>query len=367
MRVKTFRGKDTTSVLAQIKAELGSDAVILSTQNNTTEDGQPICEIMVGMEAESISIPAPKKEKSKYDSEKQAGPIFAPFAGRSGMGGDWQKEWDLIKDHILALLKGRMDMTALTPRQRLAMQFLEREGVNDDVLLSIFRALRDDPQTSVLEVLSGIVPVKPFVDSAWPDKFHALAGPYGVGKTSIALRLALSFKRARPKSRLAILLAGGEALKGRMVLRHWCELSGISYREAASPEEMAMLVAESAAFDKIFLDLPGMGVEDDLAPWIQEKGLYLCPKLKVHLILCPHYAERQMQVFYAKYATEYLASVIWSKVDEACLFGGIINFSKAASLPVSALSFGAGLKNTLVPASSGTLWKLVFKHELPGI
>jgi flagellar biosynthesis protein FlhF len=35
-------------------------------------------------------------------------------------------------------------------------------------------------------------------------------------------------------------------------------------------------------------------------------------------------------------------------------------------LPVSALSFGPGLGNSLAPARENMLWRLLFKRELPG-
>jgi len=33
---------------------------------------------------------------------------------------------------------------------------------------------------------------------------------------------------------------------------------------------------------------------------------------------------------------------------------------------VSALSYGSGLKNSIAPAKSDMLWRLIFKHALPG-
>ena len=40
--------------------------------------------------------------------------------------------------------------------------------------------------------------------------------------------------------------------------------------------------------------------------------------------------------------------------------------ARLTELPVSALSFGPGLKNSIAPASSDLLWRLIFKHALPG-
>ncbi len=61
-----------------------------------------------------------------------------------------------------------------------------------------------------------------------------------------------------------------------------------------------------------------------------------------------------------------VGSLVWTKLDEACNFGALINVAAATGLPVSALSYGAGLRDTLVPAQSPMLWKIIFKHEMPG-
>jgi flagellar biosynthesis protein FlhF len=38
----------------------------------------------------------------------------------------------------------------------------------------------------------------------------------------------------------------------------------------------------------------------------------------------------------------------------------------ASSLPVSALAYGPELTQGMTPASGKAVWKLLFKHQLPG-
>jgi len=59
------------------------------------------------------------------------------------------------------------------------------------------------------------------------------------------------------------------------------------------------------------------------------------------------------------------AGIVWTKLDEASSYGPLINTGAATGLPISALSYGAGLADTLVPAHSGHVWRLVFKHQFP--
>nr|MCR5561861.1 flagellar biosynthesis protein FlhF [Desulfovibrio sp.] len=47
-------------------------------------------------------------------------------------------------------------------------------------------------------------------------------------------------------------------------------------------------------------------------------------------------------------------------------FGNIVNVACKAALPVSALSFGTDLQESLVPATEALVWRLVFKRQIPG-
>jgi flagellar biosynthesis protein FlhF len=66
-----------------------------------------------------------------------------------------------------------------------------------------------------------------------------------------------------------------------------------------------------------------------------------------------------------RYRTPHAGSIIWTKLDEAEHYGQMINVAVDTGLPVSALSFGAGLGNSLAPVKENMVWRLIFKRELP--
>ncbi len=279
---------------------------------------------------------------------------------------EWSQEWNQIKDHMMALLKPQMNLSLLSPRQRLAIEYLEREGVNDKVILKLFRELCGDKSKSVLPALEKIAPVSPFNNGKWPQKFHAFAGPHGVGKTSALIRLALKEKKQNPKSRICLVSADQGQGKGRLVLRHYADLSGLGFREIASRDDFAALLGEGSNFDKIFIDLPGMNGKSDLETWLAICGMSGNDDLAVHLVMNPYFAPAQYSAFIRKYSCPQLESIIWSKLDESCTYGALINIAHECDLPVSALSYGSGLRNSIIEADEKDFWRLIFKHQLPG-
>ena len=74
----------------------------------------------------------------------------------------------------------------------------------------------------------------------------------------------------------------------------------------------------------------------------------------------------QTQAFLKRYKSDGPGSLVWTKLDEAVSFGSIVNVAWAAGLPVSALSYGAELKESLSPATEPLVWRLIFKRQLPG-
>jgi flagellar biosynthesis protein FlhF len=346
MRVKTFRGQDMQAALAQVKADLGVDAVILSTQT-VHEDGKAMCEVMAARDADAS---------------------FAPGEGLGAAGfenGSWQREWFDIKEHLLTLIRPQIDYSRVSPRQRLALEYLDREGVEEDITLGLFRDLSADRNTMILPLLSKRVMVKPLDGVNYPEKFQALAGPAGAGKTTAVIKMALAHKKENPGGRVCLAAAEGKSGKGAMMLRHFAELSGFSYLDLGEISRAAVAGRLCQDFDKVFVLLPPAPRNTTLVEHIEALGLGGMENLAVHVVFNPHYSREQLRHFAARYLGRRAVSLVWTKCDEACNFGAIINAACKSGLPVSALGYGEGIKNSFAKASPEVLWRLIFKHQTP--
>jgi len=345
MQVKSFTGTSTQEVLARIKAELGPDAVILS--NRSFKKGGLRChEVTAGIE----------RSDRGQDGTDHAMP--------SGWA-DWHKDWMQLKSHIYALMKPSLNLDQLSPRQRIALEYLQREGVNDEVLLELYRKLVAEPGLSVLEPLDALMPVRTWSRKVWREQVHILAGPFGGGKSTSALRMALLLHEEDPELNIAFINADCVRGTGRLVLRHWAELSSFAYHEAPDASSMRKALNVCADADCIFVDMPGLERSATLMQQLAALGLDTIGAA-THLALPPHCTPLQTAAFLARYKGMENSSLVWTKLDEAVNYGVMLNVSHMSGLPVSALSCGPGLRGTLSAASSSLLWRLVFKRQLPG-
>lgn len=431
MQLKTFSARSSAAVLSKIRAEFGSEAVILETREEgglvymtaalerdnislgqhgagsaqTSEDGltdrpggtkrqQPAASRKEKKE-EGISPASKTTEacggKSRADAYGQgaaakrayrnAAPLHPaeaeallpkePFQHQSH-GLDWQEEWSSIKGHILALMKPAMRLDELAPRQRLALEYLQRQGVEDEAILHLYERLRDKPEANVLSPLADLVRVRPWSEENWPQRVQLITGPFGSGKTSVAIRMALSLRRSSPDCRICLVNADATRGNGRLLLRHYCELSELVYKEASSTLELVACLssAEREGYDRILVDLPGLARDKRLETLLADAGLDArCGErpgdAAVHLALPPHYGSTELRAILDRYRCPHAGSIVWTKLDEAEHYGQIVNVGIRTGLPVSALSYGPGLGNSLAPAREVMLWRLLFKREFP--
>jgi len=344
MQVKSYTGTNTQDVLAQIKAELGPDAVILSNRS-FRKDGLRCHEVTAGIERPGI---------------RQNGMEHSLPPGWT----DWHKDWMQIKSHLYALMKPSLHLDQLSPRQRVALEHLQREGVDDEALLELYRRLRAEPGLSVLEPLDAMMPVRPWSHTAWQERVHILAGPFGGGKSTSALRMALLLHKEDPELIIAFINADCVRGTGRLVLRHWAELSNFAYHEAPDAPSMRKALNACAKTDYIFVDMPGLERSATLMQQLAALGIDSLGAA-THLALPPHCAPLQTAAFLARYKGTENSSLVWTKLDEAVSYGAVLNVSHMSGLPISAISYGPGLRGSLSAAASSLLWRLVFKRQLP--
>lgn len=353
MRVKTYRGASTKDVLSRIKAELGPDAVILSSRTRR-EDGVSVAEVTAALEE------APQQPRARQAEEAGMAQAPAPEGWNQ-----WHREWRQVKEQLATLLRPQLDLGLLAPIQRQALEFLEREGVDTDVVMQIFTDLKGRPKASILQPLERIVDVRGWNREAWPQRFHALAGPSGIGKTHALVRMALECKQCDASARVCIVNGDTQRMKSKVVLKHYAELAGLDYREIADPMDAAELVAGAAQWDVVLVDLPairkGLTLEDQL----RGLGLDAAQDLCVHLALAPHFSSVQLRALIAQYAADKTASLVWTKLDESYSFGAMVNTAWATKLPCSVFSYGSGISGTMCPAKHLALWRMLFKHRLP--
>ena len=193
-----------------------------------------------------------------------------------------------------------------------------------------------------------------------------VAGPAGSGKTTALLRMAVAAKKTSPGKRIGMSQLRRPGRGGKAILKRYSELSGLTYAEAPETDDFVKVLLACRNFDVIFVDLPAMVQGESLGQWIGERSLPLRDDVAIHLTLSPYFSPDHYRSLWERHRSDLVKSIIWTKLDEACSFGNLINVAQMTGLPASALSFGPGVVGAMAAAESQALWRLVFSHQMPG-
>ncbi len=349
MQVRTFQGKNTQEVLAQVKAEMGSDAVILSSRE-FRKNNQRFYEVTAGIEREEVKT----SQSSSSESIPQG---FAEF----------HKDWTKFKDQVYALMQPSLNWEKISPRQRVALEYLQEEGVENDVVVELYNKLvLPQHNGSLLSALADTVPIVADDSTLWQQHMHIMVGPYGSGKTVSALRLALLLSQQRPELKVAFINTDSSRGSGRLMLRHYAELSGFESFDVGDKQSFINTIKHTIDYDYVFVDFQSLAKNENLMQRLDYFGLsQVKQNIACHLCLSPHYTSAQLNHYIKQYACNVQTGIIWTKLDECVQYGAIVNIAARSNLPISALSYNAELNNSICMAEAGLVWKILLKKQLP--
>ncbi len=350
MQIKTYRGQSYSNLIKEIKIELGPDAVILSTDCVNT-NGKKNYEVVAALENDTST----RQENSPSKNN------ILDNSHRTTTNADWRLEWENFKNSFFKIIKKNDNGPNITRRQRQILEYMENQGVQPEVIMDLWSSMSEKIHLPTLTVLGELVPTEPWHACMNKGKAHAFIGPSGAGKTTTLLRIALEARRNNPEWKICLVNTDTQHAGGRLYLKHYATLSGLNYVEAKTAADWQDLAAKKRVFDFILIDTPGFSDDSEtLARTVQDMLDIHC-----HLILSPVYGSGQIDHYLSLARTYNFKSIIWTKIDEACNYGVVVNASWKTSLPVSYFSFGKSLKNSSVAASQDNIWTLIFKKQYP--
>ena len=337
MQVKTFEGRSLSQLTAQIKKELGPEAVILSTEQ-ISQNGKTIYKILAAKETVQPNTSAETLLSPSNSNHPQWLKEF------------WQ-EWDCFKDHLLTLLQPEARLQ-IPPKYTQAINYLKKQGVKKEIIFKLLMELSQEKNASLVSLLKKLLPSKPWPKFFVSNKIHFFLGPSGSGQTSALLKLIFTLKQEQKKILLAYPLSG--TLQNKLYLEHYAQLTNLDF-QTIEPENIPNLL--TLDYDLIFVDLPHQATH--FQPFIN-KAQEL--NVDVHSILSPVYAEDFLISFLSP-IKNVISSIIWTRLDEGENLGPIINLEEKFKLPISFCTYGAQLKESSRAPTSEELLRFIFKRE----
>lgn len=183
----------------------------------------------------------------------------------------------------------------------------------------------------------------------------ALCGPTGVGKTTLASKLAGRYALARGNHSVALVSTDDQRLGAHHQLKTFGRLVGITVRTVRSLEELPEQLAELHDRELVLIDLPGFAPGD---PGFRQSlaTLHGLPsRVETYLVMSASTDHLSLERIVAAAAGQALAGCCLTKLDEAASLGPAVSAIVESRLPVAYLSAGQQVPDDVAAATRSAL------------
>ena len=396
MKVRRYFAANMRSALEMVRQEQGPDVLILS--NRKVDGGVELLTASGEADAELIQkfTPPPRERPAPVavadaaastprasesastpaaaPAPRSAGPrVASPTAAaraESGHGVLWtnqetinqmQRELGALKSLLENQLSSLAwnDFSQRSPIGARLMRVLVQLGVTPRLARAL--VAETGPATEFNEAWRQVVAVLRQRITCLDDPVlrhgghFALCGPTGVGKTTLASKLAGRYALARGNQSVALVSTDDQRLGAHHQLKTFGRLVGITVRTVRSFDELPEQLAELHDRELVLIDLPGFAPGD---PGFRHSlaMLHGLPTMvETFLVMSASTDHLSLERIVAAAEGQALAGCCLTKLDEAASLGPAVSAIVESRLPVAYLSAGQQVPDDVAAATRSAL------------
>jgi flagellar biosynthesis protein FlhF len=399
MKIKRYTAVSMRAALAQVRAEQGPDAVILSSRRG--EDGIEVIAAVDYDEAlfadanrqrpAPIIAPAAPKAPIASTAPRTATPAPAPasmprptppaapaMAQRApqrsaapDMGyGAMQRELQDLRRVVETGLAGMTwsDKRLREPLQARVLEELSAMDIAPDVAMALAaltprRTSLENPSHIPLALLAKHLPIVND-PTCVTGGITAVVGPTGAGKTTTIAKLAARWCMQHGSQDLALVSTDGYRIGAREQLMTYARILGAPMHAANGAEELLRVLERLKSKKLILIDTAGMGPRDERLTEQLSALKYGASGARVLLAL-PAQAEGQaLDEIVCAFVRVKPAACILTKVDEAASLGAAISTVLRHKLKIAYVCNGQRVPEDLHASHLKRIWLVRAALEL---
>ena len=365
MKIRRYLGTDMRDALRQIRAELGNDAVILSTRplGNGVEvsaavDAAQLQESHSRPAAVMPAATAPAQATAAQDVTlpPNAAASIVPTREQMAMSEELRTLRQLLERQLAALAWN--DFTRREPLRAQALTELTELGVARDVALQVLSQLPAEAEIAARGPAHLGLLAQALSTSASPlgaGGALAVIGAAGAGRTTVLAKLALRWVLEQGAESLAIVTIDDEHIGAAAQAQALGRLLGVaSYRFA---DAAACLAASEriGGYDCLLIDAPALSARAEANGALAQVLGAAVPGLRSMLVL-PATTQADVLAETLRRASAFAPRCCaLTHYDEAMSLGGACSALIRAQLPLALLSDGSQLTDELRPARAPQL------------
>ena len=369
MKLKTYVARDPQEALAQVKKELGPEAVILSAQSRRYHPSESSLPKRKGVE-----VTAATDQNAILDAFGDF-QLWHPDPINSSLPSlHLREELEEMKALLRQWLGELGPPSWLAPYQDLTLLFhaLMRAGVHDQIICRWLEKVRTSlrngkgqspkklKELSLRQLVQEVEVVDPWKIPTRGPRTWTFLGSTGVGKTTTIAKLAIQAAFVR-KTRVGLISLDNVRLGGQDHLAAYARISGLPLVAAQTRGELAEALEKMVNLDLILIDTPGRNPCDPELPLELRQFFGELPGLEHHLVVSATTTEGNVADAFQGFNVMPLATCIMTKVDESRDIVGVFNQLYIRRVPLSYLATGQKVPEDLEMADYRRLAGLLLK------
>ena len=390
MQIKRYEAKSMQEAIEQIKRELGTEAIILSSKQ--IEGGKnPLVEVIAAKDnGEQGKSPILYQQATEVNTV----PVFSAshFEGQSeweGLKGDIGELKGLFKelqkrDHMLDdiddlrdRLNSLFDLMGLRQDGKqgpLAPVYarLVNQGISKKSACILLEMLSREIMTDRIETPEeGLRRIEDLIQSRFKrkqsfqnsDRIKVFVGPTGVGKTTTIAKLAALYS-LEDKKRVGLATTDTYRIAAPEQLKTYARIMGIPMKIISNKDQFNRMIEEFSDLDVILIDTPGTGLKDK-AHFERMKEMFTDQEgVDIILLLSLSSSHENLYGTLSRFEGLRIDHIILTKMDECRRFGFLFDLMEKTNKPVPYVTTGQNVPNDITEVTSANLAKLIVEGIL---
>jgi flagellar biosynthesis protein FlhF len=382
MQIKRFEAKNMTAALRIIKAELGSEAVILSARSLKNGSG-----ILSSFKPAGVEVTAATDTYAltASTSTRESGlkhTVYPPVRGAATYPVDQKKR---PVPGVNSLNRRYMAKNAYANEKHAGpgaekkilfslYQQLVSQDVDPDIATDITESLKLIPDAShrlaqgeLKSLLAGIlahmgVIAKPIEFENTKARAVAFIGTTGVGKTTTIAKLAAHFAIDQDKD-VALITIDDLRIAAIDQIKACANIIGIPLEVASNSSDLKKHIKRFRQKDLILIDTPGFNQKNNDQIMELQGFFKKLNTIETQLILSATTKEKDLLDTVKRFENMGTNRLTFTRIDESNTVGNLLNVLIRTTIPFSYLADGQQIPNAIQDASIEELTTLILRHD----
>ena len=369
MNKKIYRARNIQQAISNIKQELGSDAMILSTRKISPKSLDPysknartLFEVEASVPEYIDAQPLHKKSSSGSNQKGLTASIkddIADIKDMISIAGFSNGMQNMVCNHfesvgvLASLLRAGVSETKASYIIQKASSLMDKNCAQD----SKIKSLKQHVMRQCLEQINTIDFFNGDNSSGVPH-VAAFVGPTGVGKTTTIAKLSalLHFQR---KMKVGLISIDNYRVGAFEQLKAYASIMGLMCVPAFSSQDLSSALERMRSMDMVLIDTAGHSHFDK--PKIDEilQLIKTDFAISTHLVLSVTSESTILSEAASAFSVFNPDTVVFTKIDETKRCGKILDQVCDSKLPVSLITNGQRVPEDLIIPDRGKLLKII--------